>query len=530
MSQKVLNLTSQIIQALKEGQSYRTIAKRFGISRGTITNIKNRFESCKIGGEELQGLSPEDFRKALYPKPTGKAEPVWLEIDKKLNTNKHATLRLLYEFYCEQADGEVYSYANFCRLYREWKKRNKDQSEPSRHEQIPAEKLEIDYSGDKLPWIDEEGKKRHAHLFVAALPYSNLLFALATSDEKRRSWIIGINEALKYFGGVPKLLVFDNSKALVAKPRRRTAGIVEEAIVVPEIELLTEQYGMKPYACNIRSPKSKNRVEAAVSWVQRGVIGRLTLKDGIPMVKDLSALNELVLDCVNKINEQPMSGSQPARSRRQIFEEEEKPLLGALPDSGYYSCQWSVLKVDKTGCIKLPDAHRYSVPKAYIGQSVVVGAGYDEVLIYEMHGNHELICKHKRCTDRHGVKTHLLRAHMSEKEKYTRLSADQYIDEYVARGINRRICELYVEACWAISRSWARLTLNNVRGLFKLHSVELMELAMIHCLNHHGYGYKRMKQAVEYVEEMKRRQLQLPIGFDENYKTVEHENIRNDYE
>lgn len=525
-----MNQTSQIVEALKEGKPYSFIAKKFGVSKGTIFNIKKRLELSKVDAVALVDLSSAELRKALYPKPAGKADPDWSEFDRKLNNNKHATLLLCYELYCQQADGEVYSYANFCRLYRKWKELNKNQSELSRHEQIPAEKLEIDYSGDKLPWFDQEGVKHYAHLFVAALPYSNLLFSLATSDEKRRSWIIGINEALKYFGGVPKLLVFDNSKSLVNKPRRRKTGIVEDAIVAPEIELLAEQYGMKPYACNIRSPKNKNRVEAAVSWVQRGVIGRLCLSGEAPVVKDLRALNELVLDCVNKINEQPMAGSQQTRSRRQIFEQEEKHLLGTLPDSGYYSCQWSVLKVDKTGCIKLADAHRYSVPKTYIGQKVVVGAGYEEVLIYNMYGDHELICKHQRCSDRNGVKTHVLTAHMSEKEKLTRRSCEQYIDEYVARGIDRRLCQLYVEACWEVSASWARMTLNFIGGLFERYEVELMELAMSYCLNHHRYSYSHMRKALEYVQEMKRRQLQLPIGIDENYKTVAHENIRNDYE
>ncbi len=530
MSKKVVNVLAKVFQALQEGKkSYREIAEENGVSKGTVFNIRKRLESSHIGVAEMDKLERSELLKVIYPKPGNKVEPDWEEVDEGLK-NKNLTLYFFYERYLEKVeeDSKGYSYSNFCRRYRLWKKQD-GAAMSSRHESQAGEKLEIDYSGDRLPWFDSEGERHVAHLFVAALPYSNLVFAMATDNEKRRSWIAGINAALRHIGGVPKLLVFDNSKALVIKPRRKLASGLEDAKVVPEIELLTEHYGMRPYACDIHTPKEKSRVEAAVNLVQRAVIGRLTWEEKPVVVKDLSDLNRKVLNCINQINDRPMSGKRHNKSRRQIFKEEEKKFLRALPPTDFYSYQWSVLKVDKSGCVKLHDAHRYSVPKSYIGQRVVVGAGHDEVLIFKEDGDHGVICKHERQSALQGVKTHVLMEHLSAKEKMSRRSAEQYVEEFVALGLDRRLCTLYVESCWDISAYWARKTLNLITRLFKDYEIGLINRAISFCLNHSGYSYTKMKQTLEYVQEEQRRQLPLSMDIDKNYKTVTHENIRNDY-
>lgn len=74
--------------------------------------------------------------------------------------------------------------------------------------------MEIDYSGDLLPWIDEHGEINKAHIFLACLPYSGYLFAYATAGEKTARWVEGVIAAFDFCGGCPKVLVADNAKAL----------------------------------------------------------------------------------------------------------------------------------------------------------------------------------------------------------------------------------------------------------------------------------------------------------------------------
>ncbi|HIU37431.1 MAG TPA: hypothetical protein IAC56_04070 [Candidatus Aphodousia faecigallinarum] len=53
----------------------------------------------------------------------------------------------------------------------------------------PGEYVQIDYSGDGVPITDIEGKTKMAQIFVAVLPYSGYIFAYATADQKRDSWL-----------------------------------------------------------------------------------------------------------------------------------------------------------------------------------------------------------------------------------------------------------------------------------------------------------------------------------------------------
>lgn len=66
---------------------------------------------------------------------------------------------------------------------------------------IPGERMEIDFAGDNLKWIDPNCDVQRARLFIAVLPYSNLTYAEAFPYEKQQSWISGIVHALEYFGG-----------------------------------------------------------------------------------------------------------------------------------------------------------------------------------------------------------------------------------------------------------------------------------------------------------------------------------------
>lgn len=89
---------------------------------------------------------------------------------------------------------------------------------------IPGERMEIDFAGDNLKWIDPDCDEQRARLFIAVLPYSNLTYAEAFPNEKLQSWISGIVQALEYFGGTPQVLVMDNAKALIKHSSSTRAG------------------------------------------------------------------------------------------------------------------------------------------------------------------------------------------------------------------------------------------------------------------------------------------------------------------
>jgi len=47
-----------------------------------------------------------------------------------------------------------------------------------------------------------------------------LVFACAVASQKQEDFVMGINAALHYFGGVPQILLSDNLKSYVITPHR----------------------------------------------------------------------------------------------------------------------------------------------------------------------------------------------------------------------------------------------------------------------------------------------------------------------
>ena len=145
---------------------------------------------------ELIQLPDTQLLETFYP-PTTKAyqEPDWVEVHKKL-ARRNVTLKLLYDAYKSQVVRRAYTCTSFCRRYGEWRQANGLGIPNGNVQSIPGERMEIDFAGDNLMWIDPNCEEQRARLFIAVLPYSNLIYAEAFPNEKQRSWISGIVHAL----------------------------------------------------------------------------------------------------------------------------------------------------------------------------------------------------------------------------------------------------------------------------------------------------------------------------------------------
>src|SRR5881397_3885025 len=128
------------------------------------------------------------------------------------------TLQLLWEEYQQQHQGVAYKYSAFCEKYQQWAKRLK-RSMRQTHE--AGDKLFVDYAGQTVPLVDAStGEITQAQVFVAVLGASNFTYACATPTQKAADWVASIIATLEFIGGVPRLLVPDQPRALMARPDR----------------------------------------------------------------------------------------------------------------------------------------------------------------------------------------------------------------------------------------------------------------------------------------------------------------------
>jgi hypothetical protein len=103
-----------------------------------------------------------------------------------------------------------------CELYRAWEGRL---SVTMRQSHAAGDKLFVDCAGDGVPVVIDRrtGERRAARIFVAVLGASSFTYAQATWTQWLADWISGHVGAFEAIGGVPALLVPDNTKVAVIK-------------------------------------------------------------------------------------------------------------------------------------------------------------------------------------------------------------------------------------------------------------------------------------------------------------------------
>jgi transposase len=86
-----------------------------------------------------------------------------------------------------------------------------------RFETLPGEQAQVDwgYMGE----LYDHNLKRQVKIycFVIVLGYSRTVYVDFFTDMKTRNFLIGHNNAFKYFGGYTKEILYDNLKSVVIK-------------------------------------------------------------------------------------------------------------------------------------------------------------------------------------------------------------------------------------------------------------------------------------------------------------------------
>jgi len=354
----------EILRLKYEAQlSNRAIAGACKVSNSTVGEYLRRASEAgvnwplvEIGEEELYAkLFPE---KIIDTPERTRPMPNWQTVHQE-KKRKGVTLRLLWQEY-KESHPDGYQYSQFCEHYRRWKKGHIDPS--MRIEHKGGERMQVDYAGQKIPIINSETKEiTQASVFVAVLPASNYTYAEAQLNENQSNWNNGHVRAFEYFGGVVKIVVPDNLKTGVKKPNYYEPGINLA------YQDLAEHYKFAVLPTRVRKPRDKGKVENGVQNVERWVMAPLRDRQFF----SLSEANQAIQEQLEILNNKTMGAV--GRSRKQEFEEIDKPNLRPLPERRYEYAQWKTAGVNIDYHVEF-DKHLYSVPNDLIYQQVEIRA------------------------------------------------------------------------------------------------------------------------------------------------------------
>ena len=300
----------EVLRLRTAGVSGNEIARRLILAPSTVRLTLQRLATAGLGWPLPTELSDAALEARLFTAAGTKqghrrhSEPDWAEVHRELK-RKHVTLQILWDEYIEHCpDG--YRYSRFCELYRSWALRL---SLTMRQTHSGGDKLFVDYAGDTVLVIIDRlnGKTRPAQIFVAVLGASNFTYAEANWTQGLGDWIAAHTRAFAAIGGVPRLLVPDNTKVAVIK------ACLYEPQVNRSYAEMAAHYDTAILPARPRRPRDKAKVEAAVLIIERWLLGRLRHR----RFYSLAELNATIVELLHQLNdERPIRRGYPPRLAR----------------------------------------------------------------------------------------------------------------------------------------------------------------------------------------------------------------------
>ncbi len=340
------------------GLSKRQIAVSLNIGATSAGNYLRRARRAGLNWPPPEELSDADLDRLLFPPPSAvpadrRPPPDWPALHRELRKSG-VTLSLLWEEY-RAAHPEGYGYSRFCDLYRAWRGKL---TLTMRQAHVAGEKMFVDYAGATVEVIDGcTGEIRDVQIFVATLGASSYTYAEATWTQSLPDWIGAHTRAFAFLGGVPAQVVPDNLKS----------GVAKTCLYDPEINRtyadMAAHYGTAIVPARPRKPKDKAKVEVGVQVVERWILARLRNRRFF----SLAELNQAIAELLGRLNGRITR--HLGASRRQLYEEIDRPALKPLPDQAYQYAEWKQRRAGLDYHVEVAK-HYYSVPHSLAKQKL----------------------------------------------------------------------------------------------------------------------------------------------------------------
>ena len=365
---KQVELYAKVRYAVRiEGLSERAAARRFGIDPRTVSKM-------------LAFSVPPGYRRTKPPaRPKLDAfiaiiERILAEEKSRPKKQQHTAKRIFERLRDEHGfTGGITIVKDYV---AGWRQRAQEMFVPLAH---PPGHAQVDF-GEALAVIG--GVERKIHFFAFDLAHSDACFVVAYPQERTEAFCDGHVQAFAFFGGVPKSILYDNTKIAVARilgdgKRLRTRAFSE----LQSHYLFEDRFG-RPGKGN-----DKGKVEGLVGYARRNFLVP------IPVFDSFEALNAHLLACCRKRMSDRLRGHSETIGER--LERDLAALQKPLPPP-YDACERMATTVSSLSLVRYR-RNDYSVPTSFGHREVMVRGYVHEVVIA---CGAEIIARHPRSYER----------------------------------------------------------------------------------------------------------------------------------
>lgn len=289
---------------------------------------------------------------------------------------------------------------------------------------LPGEQCQIDVG--ELREVKIGGDFHRVYFVVFVLSFSRMMYVgFSLKSLQTEKFIQLHDEAFRFFGGVVKECVYDQTKLVAIREEFREVWFNDRfyhyaTAVVFDIRV-----------CEGYDPESKGKVEAGVKYVKNDFFYGEEFKDGEDLQQRLKTWLE------NQAN-QRIHGTTVQKPAI-LFEEKEKTLLHPYLSPGCLNSSSSeqLRQVDKTSLISWKSV-KYSVPMNYQQSTVRLKEDGGELLIFDYYSGEE-IARHALSFGKGSVQknSNHYRDHQKQIEDYETL-----LGEYLSAELLLGICAL----------------------------------------------------------------------------------------
>ena len=133
-----------------------------------------------------------------------------------------------------------------------------------RMEVEPGAEAQVDFGLGA--WVLVEGKRKRPHLFRIVLSHSRKAYSEVVWRQTTESFIRCLENAFRYFGGVPSTLVIDNLRAAV------TRADWYDPELNAKVAEFCRHYGTAMLPTRPAMPRHKGKIEAGVKFAQNNAL------------------------------------------------------------------------------------------------------------------------------------------------------------------------------------------------------------------------------------------------------------------